>query len=260
MLKKRIIPSLLLKDNRMVKSVQFGGFRDTGHPLTAARIYDAQRVDELLILDIFASRDRRGMHSEIVAQISEECFMPLCVGGGIRSVEDIRILLSKGADKVLINTGAVECEGLIGEAARAFGSSTVVVSVDVRRRPASRLKSEMEGEYEVFVRGGTESTGLDPVSWSKTAQELGAGEIFLTSIDRDGTMSGLDIALIRSVADSVSIPVIASGGVGTLDDFRIGMEEGGASAVSAASIFHFTDQSPIKVRKYLVDRGVNVRA
>ncbi len=251
MLKKRIIPSLLLKDNRMVKSVQFEGFRDTGHPLTAARIYDAQRVDELLVLDIFASRERRAMHLDIITQMSEECFMPLCVGGGIRTVDDIRSLLSKGADKVTINTAAVECEGLIEEAAHAFGSSTIVVSIDVR---------QTSGRYEVFVRGGTEATGLDPVGWAKKAQALGAGEIFLTSIDRDGTLSGLDLPLIRTVVDAVSIPVIAAGGVGTLEDFRLGMEDGGASAVSAASIFHFTDQSPIKVRKYLVDRGVNVRA
>jgi len=248
MLKKRIIPSLLLKDNRMVKSVRFENFRDTGHPLTAARIYDAQRVDELVVLDIFASREGRGIHADVVTQMSEECFMPLCVGGGIRSVESIRMLIGKGADKVAITTAAVECEGFLQEAARIFGSA----NIDVR---AGR-----HGGYEVFVRGGTQATGLDPVVWARKAQELGAGELFLTSIDRDGTMEGLDIPLIRSVVDAVTIPVIAAGGVGTLDDFRIGMEEGGASAVSAASIFHFTDQSPIKVRKYLVDRGVHVRA
>lgn len=252
MLKKRIIPSLLLKDNRMVKSVRFDNFRDTGHPLTAARIYDAQRVDELLVLDIFASREKRNMHLDIITQMSEECFMPLCVGGGIRSIEDMQFLFSKGADKIAINTAAVEDGALIGKAAQMFGSANIVVSIDVRKHQG--------GRYEVFVRGGTQATGLDPVSWSKTAQELGAGEIFLTSIDRDGTLSGLDIPLIRCVVDAVSIPVIAAGGVGTLDDFRIGMDEGGASAVSAASIFHFTDQSPIKVRKHLVDRGVHVRA
>lgn len=252
MLKKRIIPSLLLKDSRMVKTIRFDQYRDTGHPITAARIYDAQRVDELVVLDIFASRENRGIFSDIVAHMSEECFMPLCVGGGIRTIEDIRILLGRGADKVAINTAAVECDGLIQNASQAFGSSTIVVSIDVRRKENDR--------YEVFIRGGTEATGLDPVFWAKKAEKLGAGEIFLTSIDRDGTMSGLDIPLIHSVVAAVTIPVIASGGVGTLDDFHIGMEDGGASAVSAASIFHFTDQSPIKVRKYLVDRGVNVRA
>jgi len=251
MLKKRIIPSLLLKDDRMVKSVQFGNFRDTGHPNTAARIYDAQRVDELLVLDITASREKRGIHTEIITRMSEECFMPLCVGGGIRSIDDITFILSKGADKVSLNTAAVECEGLMEVAARTFGSSTIVVSIDVRQHE--------DGCYEVFIHSGTVATGMDPVTWAKTAQEKGAGEILLMSIDRNGTMRGLDIPLIRSVTEAVSIPVIAAGGVGTLEDFRRGMEEGGASAVSASSIFHFTDQSPIKTRKYLADRGVNVR-
>ena len=252
MLKKRIIPSLLLKDNRMVKSVRFGAYRDTGHPITAARIYDAQRVDELVVLDISASLEGRTTFLDTVVQMSEECFMPLCVGGGIRSIEDIRILLSKGADKVAVNTAAVEDEGFVERAARMFGCSTIVVSIDVRQGE--------QDAYEVFTHGGTQPAGRDPISWAQKAEQLGAGEIFLTSIDRDGTMAGLDILLIRSGVEAVTIPVIASGGVGTLEDFRIGMEEGGASAVSAASIFHFTDQSPIKARKYLVDRGVNVRA
>ncbi|MBU0458630.1 glycosyl amidation-associated protein WbuZ [Patescibacteria group bacterium] len=252
MLKKRIIPSLLLKDGRMVKSVQFGNYRDTGHPITAARIYDAQRADELVVLDISASKEGRKILFDIATQMAEECFMPLCIGGGIRSIEDIQSLLRDGADKIAINTAAIEVEGLIKEAAEKFGCSTIVVSIDY-------IKHD-DGSYEVFTHGGTKATGKDPVIWAKEVANKGAGEIFLMSIDRDGTMKGLDLELTKSVVDAINIPVITAGGVGTLDDFRLGMEEAGASAVSAASIFHFTDQSPIKTRKYLVDRGVNVRA
>lgn len=251
MLKKRIIPSLLLKDGRMVKSVRFGNYRDTGHPVTAAKIYDAQRADELIVLDISASREERGTLLSIVGAMAEECFMPLCVGGGIRAIGDIREIIRGGADKAAINTAAVETPALIEEAARTFGSSTIVVSVD--------YKKNARGFNEVFIRGGTVGTGRDPVSWTKEVAERGAGEILLTSIDRDGTMSGLDLPMIRAVVAAVTVPVIAAGGVGSLEDFRLGMEEGGACAVSAASIFHFTDQSPIKARKFLVDRGVNVR-
>lgn len=252
MLKKRIIPSLLLKNGRLVKTIKFSDERDTGYPTTAASVYDGQRVDELMIFDIEASAENRGMLFSIIEEMTEECFMPLCVGGGIRSVEDIRNILHSGADKVAVNTAAVEVDGLIEEAAHKFGSSTIVVSIDFKKNP--------DGRYGVFTRGGSQSTGLDPVEWSKEVEKRGAGEIFLTSIDRDGTMEGMDIELIRSVVDSISIPVIAAGGVGTLAHLREALVEGGASAVSAASIFHFTDQSPIKARKYLVDHGVNVRS
>jgi cyclase len=251
MLKKRIIPSLLLKNGRMVKTVQFAGERDTGYPATAASTYDGQRTDELMLLDIEASEEGRGTLLEMVEEMSERCFMPLCVGGGIRSVEDIRAILKSGADKVAINTAAVEVEGLIKQAAEVFGSSTIVASIDYKKNPA--------GKNEVFIRGGSEPTGLDPVEWAKEVEQRGAGEIFLTSIDCDGKMEGMDIPVIRSIVDAVSVPVIASGGVGTLAHLREALVQGGASAVSAASIFHFTDQSPIKARKYLVDHGVNVR-
>ncbi len=251
MLKIRIIPSLLLKDGRMVKSVRFGGYRDVGHPVTTAKIYEAQRADELIFLDISASQEGRRTLFDYARQAAEECFMPLGIGGGIRSVEDIRELLKGGADKVVINTAAVENPELIRKAALRFGSSTIVVSIDV--------KKNVKGNYEVFIKGGTKSTGLDPVIWAKQAEELGAGEIFITSIDKEGTMSGYDLDLLRVVSQAVLIPVIAHGGAGKLSDFKEAIEAG-ASAVSAASIFHFTDQSPIKARKYLFDAGINVRA
>lgn len=251
MLKHRIIPTLLLKDGRMVKSIQFGQYRDVGNPVTAARVYDAQRADELIFLDISASTEKRGVLFDIIREVSDECFMPLGVGGGVTSIEDMRVLLKNGADKVIINTAAFENPQLITEAANMFGSSTVLVSIDV--------KKNTRGTEEVFVYGGSVSTGIEPIEWSRRVESLGAGEIFLTSIDHDGMMGGYNIELIRSVADAVSIPVIASGGVGKLDDFIEGIIEGHASAVSAASMFHFTDQSPIKVRKFLHDRGIHVR-
>ncbi|OGD71828.1 imidazole glycerol phosphate synthase subunit HisF [Candidatus Collierbacteria bacterium RIFCSPHIGHO2_02_FULL_49_10] len=250
MLKMRIIPSLLLKDGRMVKSVRFGGYRDVGHPVTTAKIYDAQRADELIFLDISASREERRTLFDYVRQVAEECFMPLGVGGGITSVEDIRELLKSGADKVVINTAAIENPELVRKAALRFGSSTIVVSIDV--------KKTQDGKYEVFIRGATTSTGLDPVTWAKEVEGLGAGEILITSVDQEGTMAGYDTILIRNVAEAVSIPVIAHGGAGKLSDFKEAIVAG-ASAVAAASIFHFTDQSPIKTRKYLHDAGVNVR-
>ena len=246
MLKYRIIPTLLLKDGRMVKSRQFANYRDVGNPVTAAKIYDAQRADELIFLDISASREGRSILFDFIKEVSAECFMPLGVGGGIRSVADIHTLLKQGADKVAINTAAYEVPGLIKKAAEVFGSSTIVVSIDVKNST-------------VWIKGGATDTQADPVLYAKKMEAAGAGEIFLTSIDRDGMMSGYDLDLVRSVADAVSIPVIASGGAGTLEDLKQGIEEGHASAVAAASIFHFTDQSPIKARKYLADHGVNVR-
>jgi cyclase len=257
MLKHRIIPTLLLKDGRMVKSRQFTNYRDVGDPVTAARVYDAQRADELIFLDISASQEGRGVLFDIIRRVSDECFMPLGVGGGIRSVEDIRAILKAGADKVIINTAAHEVPELVKDAATLFGSSTIVVSIDIstKGRSASGGKNGT-----VWTRGGSVGTGEDPVSYAKKMEQAGAGELMVTSIDRDGMMNGYDIELIRAVADAVSIPVIASGGVGSLEDFQKGIQEGHASAVAAASIFHFTDQSPIKTRKYLFDRGIAVRS
>ncbi len=250
MLKTRIIPSLLLKDGRMVKSIKFTNYRDVGHPLTTAKIYDAQRADELLFLDISASREGRKILFDLVRQVAEECFMPLGVGGGIASIEDVREILKSGADKVVINTAAVENPEFITKAATRFGSSTIVVSIDVKKNTG--------GSNEVFIRGASMPTGLDPVSWAKQVEQLGAGEILITSIDQEGTLSGYDLDLVGQIASAVSIPVIAHGGAGKLSDFKEAIIAG-ASAVSAASIFHFTDQSPIKTRKYLFDAGVNVR-
>lgn len=247
MLKHRIIPTLLLKDGRMVKSRQFADYRNVGDPVTAARVYDAQRADELVFLDISASREGRGALVNIIREVSAECFMPLGVGGGIRSIDDIRALLKAGADKAVVNTAAYEVNGFVAEAAQVFGSSTIVISIDVR-------------DETVWIKGGTVNTGEEPVAWARKMEQAGAGEIFLTSIDRDGMMNGYDIDLIHAVADAVSIPVIASGGVGTLEDLKKGIVDGHASAVAAASFFHFTDQSPIKARKYLFDHGVAVRA
>ena len=237
MLKKRLIPALLLLEGRCVKGKNFGDFRDTGNPLTAARVYDAQGADELIFLDITASAQGRAATLEIVSEVAEQCFMPLCVGGGVRDVSDIRTLLEAGADKVSVNTGAVERPELITEGARRFGNQCIVLSIDARRHS--------DGRYEVFTYAGTKATGLDPVEWAAQAVELGAGEILITSIDREGTMEGYDLELTRAVADAVSVPVIAHGGCGTLEHLVEAIEVGGADAVSCASMLHFTDQSVI---------------
>jgi imidazole glycerol-phosphate synthase subunit HisF len=250
-LKKRLIPALLLKEGRCVKGRQFGDFRDTGNPLTAARVYDAQGADELVFLDITATAEARETTLDIVRHVAEECFMPLCVGGGIRTVEDVRLLLGNGADKVSINTAAVERPQFIEEAARRFGDQAVVLSVDIRRAP--------NGRPEVFTHAGRRATGLDPVAWARRAVDFGAGEIFLTSIDREGTMEGYDLELVRSVADAVTVPVIAHGGCGTLQHLVEAVTEGHADAVSCAAMLHFTDQSVIKARAHMKTYGVDVR-
>ncbi|MDD2655139.1 MAG: glycosyl amidation-associated protein WbuZ [Candidatus ainarchaeum sp.] len=252
MLKVRIIPSLLLREGRCVKGVKFRDFRDTGNPVTAAKIYDAQGADELLFLDITASTEKRSILFDIVSKTAEACFMPLCVGGGIRSIEDIRKLLLVGADKVSINTAALDRPEFINEAAEVFGNQCIVASIDVRKR--------VDGEYEVFSDCGTKARGIGPVEWAKEAVAQGAGEILLTSIDQEGTRKGYDLGLIRMVADTVEVPVIASGGVGSLQDLVDGIVRGHASAVSAASIFHFTDQSIIKARTYMKEAGLDVRS
>ena len=250
MLKKRLIPVLLLKNGRMIKTIQFDKYRDVGNPVTAAKIYDAQTADELVFLDILASVEERKMLVDIIQRVTEECFMPLTVGGGVKTVEDIKTLLNAGADKVSINTAAVENPDFIKEAARKFGSANIVVSIDYKN---------INGKNKVFTHGGKKDTNLDPVEWAKEVEKLGAGEIMLNCIDRDGMMQGYDIETIRKVADSVRIPVICCGGCGNLKEFSDAIKEGHASAVAAGSIFHFTDQSPIKARAFMDSWGLSVR-
>ena len=251
MLKTRIIPCLDVKDGRVVKGVRFVDLRDAGDPVEAARAYDAAGADELCFLDITASHEKRGILLDVVRRTAEACFMPLTVGGGVRTVEDIRTLLLAGADKVSINTAAVERRAIVREAAEKFGSQLVVVAIDARRTPA--------GGFEVFTHGGRRATGLDAVSYAREVVAHGAGEILLTSMDRDGTKEGYDLALTRAVADAVSVPVIASGGVGTLDHLVAGVVEGHASAVLAASIFHFGEATIAQAKTRLAQSGVAVR-
>ena len=250
-LKKRLIPALLLREGRCVKGRQFANFRDTGNPLTAARVYDAQGADELVFLDITASSRGHATTVDVIHHVAEEVFMPLCVGGGLRTVEDIREMLEAGADKVSLNTAVEERPELIAQAARRFGNQCVVVSIDCRLRD--------DGSHEVFTYAGTHATARDPLEWAREAVDLGAGEIFLTSIDREGTMEGYDLELVRAVADAVTVPVIAHGGCGTLTHLVEAIVEGHADAVSCASILHFTDQSVIKARAHMKTYGVDVR-
>lgn len=250
MLKKRLIPCLLLKNGRCVKGVQFKDFRDTGHPISNAKIYDSQGADELIFLDINATNEGREPLFDIVRSAAEQCFMPLCAGGGIASVEHIRKLLLSGADKVSINTAAVENPALIAEGAKIFGAQCIVVAIDVRKA---------NGKWEVFTRSGTKATGLGPVEWAKKAVSLGAGELLVTSIDHEGMRQGYDLELTRAVADAVDVPVIASGGVGSLQDLVDGIEKGHASAVSCGSMLHFTDQSIIKAKAFMKNAGLDVR-
>ncbi len=251
MLKARIIPCLDVKDGRVVKGVNFVDLRDAGDPVEQARLYDAAGADELCFLDITASHERRDILLDVVKQTAEACFMPLTVGGGVRTSEDIRRLLLAGADKVSINTAAVANPDFVREAAEKFGSQCIVVAVDG--------KSVSPGKFEVFTHGGRRPTGLDAVEWSARLCELGAGEILLTSMDRDGTKQGYDLPLTRAVADAVPVPVIASGGVGTLDHLVEGVREGHASALLAASIFHFGTYSIAEAKRHLAAAGVPVR-
>jgi len=250
-LKVRLIPSLLLLNGRCVKGVRFADFRDVGHPITAARVYDAQGADELLFLDITASVENRSTLFEVMARAAEECFMPLTAGGGVRSLGDIRTLLRCGADKVSINTAAVERPAFIREAAETFGRQCIMLSIDCRRRA--------DGRYEVVTRRGQDATGRDPLAWAQEAEAHGAGEILLTALDREGTRQGYDVELTRAVAKGVRVPVIAAGGAGSLQHLVDGVAAGGASAVSAASLFHFTDQSVIKAKAYMRNAGLDVR-
>jgi imidazole glycerol-phosphate synthase subunit HisF len=252
MLTKRIIPCLDVTGGRVVKGVKFLELRDAGDPVEVAEIYDRQGADELTFLDITASSDQRDIIIDVVRRTAERVFMPLTVGGGVRSVEDIRRLLNAGADKVSINTAAVHRPEFVKESAERFGSQCTVVAIDARRVPG-------EERWEVYTHGGRNATGLDAVEWAQRMEEYGAGEILLTSMDRDGTKDGYDILLTRNVVDSVSIPVIASGGVGTLEHIYDGFAEGGASACLAASIFHYREYSIEEAKQYLNKRGVAVR-
>jgi cyclase len=251
MLKRRIIPCLDVKDGRTVKGVNFVDLVDAGDPVAQARIYDAEGADELTFLDIAASAENRATLYDVVRRTAEQCFMPLTVGGGVRSVEDIRRLLLAGADKTSINTAAVERPELVREGAEKFGSQCIVVAIDA--------KEAAPGRWEVFTHGGRRPTGRDAVQWARQVVSLGAGEILLTSMDRDGTGAGFDIALTRAVSDAVPVPVIASGGVGTLDHLVEGIRDGHASAVLAASIFHFGTFRIAQAKAHLARAGIPVR-
>lgn len=250
-LKVRIIPCLDVKDGRVVKGVNFVNLRDAGDPVEQAAVYDAAGADELTFLDITASSDARDTLYDVVARTAERCFMPLTVGGGVRVVEDVRKLLLAGADKTSINTAAVSRPDFVREAAEKFGSQCVVVAIDARQ--------VSPGKWEVFTHGGRTATGLDAIDWAQRMASLGAGEILLTSMDRDGTEKGFDLELTRRVADSITIPVVASGGVGNLDHFVDGVAKGHASAVLAASIFHFGRHSIGEAKQHMAAAGIPVR-
>jgi len=248
---KRIVPCLDVKDGRVVKGVNFVALKDAGDPVETARVYDAAGADELVFLDITATSDGRDTVTDMVQRVASQVFIPFTVGGGIRTVEDFKKLLRAGADKISVNSAAIDRPELIREAAEKFGSQCVVVAIDARRRA--------DGGWNVYKHGGRLDTGLDAVAWAKEAEHLGAGEILLTSMDGDGTKAGYDIALTRAIADAVSIPVIASGGAGTLEHFYEALTKGGADAALAASLFHYKELTIGEVKDYLADRGVSVR-
>lgn len=252
MLAKRIIPCLDVNAGRVVKGVNFLNLRDAGDPVEIARKYNDEGADEITFLDITASSDQRDLILDIIERVAEQVFIPLTIGGGVREVGDVRRLLNAGADKISINTSAVTNPQLVKEAADKFGSQAIVVAIDARKRASG------DG-WEVFTHGGRTATGLDAVEWAKRMNALGAGEILLTSMDRDGTRSGFDLALTRAVAEAVSVPVIASGGVGNLDDLANGVLEGKADAVLAASIFHFGEYTVRQAKECMAARGIVVR-
>jgi cyclase len=255
MFKVRLIPCLDVKDGRVVKGVNFVNLRDAGDPVEAAIAYDAAGADELCFLDITASHERRGIILDVVQQTAEACFMPLTVGGGIRTIDDIRALLKCGADKVSINTAAVRDRQFVKEAAEKFGDQCIVVAID-----AKKVSPVGEADrWEIFTHGGRNPTGIDAISYAREVVALGAGEILLTSMDRDGTRTGFDIALTRAAADAVSVPVIASGGVGTLDHLVAGIRDGHATAVLAASIFHFGEFTIRDAKAHMARAGLPVR-
>ena len=255
MLAKRIIPCLDVADGRVVKGVQFLGLRDAGDPVEIARRYDEEGADELVFLDIQASTDNRNTMLDVVSRTADQVFMPLCVGGGIRTLEDIRRMLNAGADKVSINTPAIQDPDFVNQAATRFGSQCIVVAIDA--------KKQEDGSYIVKSHGGREggrATALEPIAWAKEVESRGAGEILLTCMDADGTKNGYDIAMTRAVAEAVGIPVIASGGAGTLEHLREALVEGKADAALAASIFHFRQHTIQEARAYLAKHGVPVRS
>lgn len=254
-LKARVIPCLDVKDGRVVKGVNFVDLIDAGDPVEAARAYDAAGADELCFLDITASSDNRETIFDVIARTAEQCFMPLTVGGGVRQVSDIRKLLLAGADKVSINTAAVKNPDFVAEAADKFGDQCIVVAID-----AKKVSGAGEAErWEIFTHGGRETTGIDAVEFAQKVVSLGAGELLLTSMDRDGTKAGYDIALTRTIADSVRVPVIASGGVGNLDHLVEGIRDGHATAVLAASIFHFGTYTIGEAKRYMAEAGIPMR-
>jgi imidazole glycerol-phosphate synthase subunit HisF len=255
MFKVRVIPCLDVKDGRVVKGVNFVNLRDAGDPVAAAIAYDEAGADELTFLDITASHEDRDIMLDVVQRTAEACFMPLTVGGGVRTIDDIRGLLASGADKVSINTAAVARRAFVKEAAEKFGDQCIVVAIDAKKVS----QSPDPGRWEIFTHGGRHPTGLDAIDYAREVTALGAGEILLTSMDRDGTRQGFDIALTRAVADAVSIPVVASGGVGSLQHLVEGVREGHASAVLAASIFHFGEHSVREAKAYMARAGLPMR-
>ncbi len=255
MFKVRVIPCLDVKDGRVVKGVNFVNLRDAGDPVEAAIAYDAAGADELCFLDITASHEKRDTIYDVVTRTAEACFMPLTVGGGVRTVDDIRKLLTCGADKVSINTAAVDRRAFVKEAAEKFGDQCIVVAIDAKKVS----KPGETDRWEIFTVGGRKSTGIDAIEYAKEVVSLGAGEILLTSMDRDGTKSGYDIALTHAIADAVPVPVIASGGVGTLDHMVAGIRDGHATAVLAASIFHFGEHSVREAKDYMAKAGLPMR-
>ena len=250
MLKKRIIPCLDLKDGRVVKGVNFVGLQDAGDPVEVAKRYDEQGADEVTFLDITATHEGRGAFLHVIEEAASQVFIPLTVGGGVRTVQDMRDLLNAGADKVAMNSAAVKNPDLVSDGASRFGSQCVVVAIDAKRSANG---------FEVFTHGGRQGTGINAVEWAQDVVARGAGEILLTSMDKDGTKSGFDLELTRLVSEAVNVPVIASGGVGTLEHLYEGLEQGKASAVLAASIFHFGEYTVGEAREYLKNKGVAVR-
>jgi cyclase len=256
MLKVRVIPCLDVKDGRVVKGVNFVNLRDAGDPVEAASAYDQAGADELCFLDITASHENRDTIFDVVERTAERCFMPLTVGGGVRKLDDVRKLLEAGADKVSINTAAVKDRDFVREAAEKFGAQCIVVAIDAKRVAAGKARGP---RFEIFTHGGREPTGIEATGYAREVVALGAGEILLTSMDRDGTKMGFDLALTRAVADAVSVPVIASGGVGTLQHLVEGVREGHASAVLAASIFHYGESTIGEAKRFMAAAGLPIR-
>jgi imidazole glycerol-phosphate synthase subunit HisF len=251
MLSRRIIPALDIQEGRVVKCVRFLNPRDAGDPVDLARLYDAEGADEIVFLDITASHEKRGIMLEVARRVAEEVFIPFTVGGGIRKVDEMREILKTGADKVFINTSAVETPDLISEGADRFGSQCIVVAIDAKRRK--------DGSYEVYIHGGRTPVGLDAVKWAEEVVRRGAGEILLTSMDADGTQAGYDLPITRAIADAVPVPVIASGGAGTLEHIREAVTEGGAEAALVASLVHYNIHSIRQMKDYLQQQGVPIR-